>query len=133
MIASPANDRRLTLEVALAANDSVRECPNCLSDLERAESGDRSICPVCQFSSRDCSACGGQMWLEDGGRARLGLPRAEEIARAEAARCVTACPYCATMLGDHLRQLGSPVVVADLVELLAEALPESSVPEGTRE
>lgn len=63
MIASPANDRRLTLEVALAANDSVRECPNCLSDLERAESGDRSICPVCQFSSRDCSACGGQMWL----------------------------------------------------------------------
>ena len=80
-----------------------------------------------------CGAGGGQMWLEDGGRARLGLPRAEEIARAEAARCVTACPYCATMLGDHLRQLGSPVVVADLVELLAEALPESSAPGGMQE
>ena len=79
---------------------------------ELARHGDAALC---------CGAGGGQMWLESEA-ARLEEPRVAEIARLGAGTCATACPYCATMLGDGLQRAGDGTMVRDVVELLAEAL-----------
>lgn len=93
--------------------------------VELAHHGRDSLC---------CGAGGGQMWLDTPNQALLAAPRANEIMTAEVDACVTACPYCATMLSDQLRADAgasnrngsdtpvSAVVVRDLVELLAEAI-----------
>lgn len=47
----------------MAASETTHECPNCLSELESAESGELWICPVCHFTSRSCPDCQGEMWL----------------------------------------------------------------------
>ncbi len=72
-------------------------------------------------SSRCCGAGGGQMWLQESAN-RLEVDRVAEIAGSGAATCVTACPYCATLLGDGLQGAGRSAEVVDVVELLAEAL-----------
>jgi len=69
-----------------------------------------------------CGGGGGQMWLDAPGQTQLGNRRVQEIAAAPVAACVTACPYCASLLADGLAsrpEAGAPAVV-DLLELLAE-------------
>jgi Fe-S oxidoreductase len=80
-----------------------------------------------------CGAGGGQMWLEQPGQPLSSLRLAEIDALSAAGAnhmiCATACPYCATMLGDatspsrrsHAGPSGGGPVVRDLVELLAES------------
>jgi Fe-S oxidoreductase len=97
-----------------------------------------------EWHGRDATCCGaggGQMWLEQPGPPLSSLRLAEIDALSAAGRndviCATACPYCATMLGDAAppsrrsngitgRQdvagpSGGGPVVRDIVELLAES------------
>jgi len=69
-----------------------------------------------------CGAGGGRMWLEGSDKLSLGAARVEEIVAAGAELCVTACPYCRTMLADGLADRGAGTTVCDLTELLAHAL-----------
>ncbi len=65
------------------------------------------------------------MWLDLPGQPRLGDRRVEEIAAAPVAACLTACPYCSSLLADGLvskSEAGSPAIL-DLVELWAETPP----------
>ncbi len=65
------------------------------------------------------------MWLDLPGQPRLGDRRVEEIATAPVAACLTACPYCSSVLADGLAnksEAGSPAIL-DLVELWAETPP----------
>ena len=72
-----------------------------------------------------CGGGGGQMWLETPGQPRLGDRRVQEIATAPVAACLTACPYCTSLLAEGLAnraEAGSPAIF-DLLELWAETPP----------
>ncbi len=75
--------------------------------------------------TRCCGAGGGQMWLP-GESAPLEADRVAEVAASGAwaagGALATACPYCATMLGDGLTPSGEGQRVYDVVELVAAAL-----------
>ena len=73
--------------------------------IELREHHDEALC---------CGAGGGMMWLEEEGTPSLARPRATQVDKAGADRCLTACPYCRTMLDD-----ASETPVEDLVVWLA--------------
>ena len=79
-----------------------------------------------------CGAGGGRMWLEAPDEPRLDKARLDELAAADVDLCVTACPYCRTMIADGASEAdgadraGHPLpAVRDLVELLAQARPDT--------
>jgi len=72
--------------------------------VELPDSGPDALC---------CGAGGGQMWLQESGPAQ-STPRALQIDASPAATCLTACPYCRTMLGDSAQ-----TPIQDLVVWLA--------------
>ena len=82
-----------------------------------------------------CGAGGGRMWLEEPDAPRLGEPRLAELAAAEVVLCITACPYCHTMIADggadrvatEPAAAGDFPEVCDLVELLAQACPDPAI------
>jgi len=72
------------------------------------------------------------MWLEAPDEPRLDKARLDELAAADVDLCVTACPYCRTMIADGASEAdgadraGHPLpAVRDLVELLAQARPDT--------
>jgi Fe-S oxidoreductase len=81
--------------------------------LEPALARDRAMC---------CGAGGGRMWLEETIGTRINALRAEQMLAAAPNAVVTACPYCAVMLGDGLAAKTDRVPARDLAELVAEAL-----------
>jgi len=82
-------------------------------------------------ASRCCGAGGGRMWLEDDG-GRLEAGRVAEVAASGAGACVTACPYCAAMLGDGLQAAAEGMEILDVVELVARALEASRLTDCAR-
>jgi Fe-S oxidoreductase len=68
-----------------------------------------------------CGAGGGRMFMEETLGKRINIERAGEIAAAGASVLAAACPFCATMLGDGLRDCQSAVIVKDIVEVVDEA------------
>jgi Fe-S oxidoreductase len=52
---------------------------------------------------------------------RINMERAEEVMRSGAATVTAACPFCATMLSDGLRDKASEIVVKDIAEIVDEA------------
>jgi len=69
-----------------------------------------------------CGAGGGRMWLDGPEEPRLSEPRLSQVVAAGVDLCVTACPYCRTMIADGLADDGGGdtiPAVADLVELIA--------------
>lgn len=68
-----------------------------------------------------CGAGGGRMFMEETLGRRINIERAAEIARAGAPLVAAACPFCATMLGDGLRDAGSAAVVQDIAEIVDAA------------
>jgi len=68
-----------------------------------------------------CGAGGGRMFMEETMGKRINMERAEEIMRTGAATVAAACPFCATMLSDGLRDKESDVAVKDIAEILDEA------------
>lgn len=71
-----------------------------------------------------CGAGGGLMWTEESLGTRVNRVRAGEVLASGAKAVATACPFCKTMLGDGLKDLGrADVAVKDIAQLLAEAMP----------
>jgi Fe-S oxidoreductase len=60
------------------------------------------------------------MWLEGPAEPRLGDPRLNELAAAGVDLCLTACPYCRTMIADGAGRAAIPAI-RDVVELIAHA------------
>ena len=69
-----------------------------------------------------CGAGGGRMFMEETIGRRINIERAREVITTGAATVAAACPFCATMLSDGLRDEGAEVAVKDIVELVDEAL-----------
>jgi len=75
-----------------------------------------------------CGAGGGQMWIEEA-TPRVSWNRAAEIMETGAPTVAVSCPFCVEMLMDGLKaQEGydkDPVEVRHVVELVADAIPET--------
>jgi len=70
-----------------------------------------------------CGAGGTRMWMEESIGTRINQTRCTEAHATGASLIATACPFCKTMLGDAIKELGfANLEVRDLAELLAEAL-----------
>jgi Fe-S oxidoreductase len=68
-----------------------------------------------------CGAGGGRMFMEETIGRRINLERAAEIAGSGAPFVAAACPFCATMLRDGLRDAESGAEVRDIVEIVDAA------------
>lgn len=80
--------------------------------------------PLNREKAMCCGAGGGRMWMEETIGRRINVTRVEQAMPAAPNVLATACPYCATMLGDGLKTLQAEerVQVRDLAELVASAL-----------
>ncbi|MBI5578137.1 MAG: (Fe-S)-binding protein [Deltaproteobacteria bacterium] len=67
-----------------------------------------------------CGAGGGRMFMEETIGKRINIERAEEVIASGAALIATACPFCATMLSDGLRDCQTPRSVKDIAEIVDE-------------
>ena len=82
--------------------------------VELENHGEHSFC---------CGAGGGLMWTEEKLGTRINHKRAEEVIRSGASTVATACPFCATMLRDALKDKDkSDIRVRDLAQILADGL-----------
>jgi Fe-S oxidoreductase len=79
---------------------------------ELSRTGDRGFC---------CGAGGGRMFMEETLGKRINMERAEEVINSGATTVAAACPFCATMLSDGLRDKESEIVVRDIAEIVDEA------------
>jgi Fe-S oxidoreductase/nitrate reductase gamma subunit len=84
--------------------------------VEMERSRERSYC---------CGGGGGRMWIEVGEGEKIAEVRVREAAATGAEIIVTACPFCFSNLDDAVKTAGfeGRLVVKDLTELVAEALP----------
>ena len=71
-----------------------------------------------------CGAGGARMWMEETIGRRINVTRIEQALPQNPTVIATACPYCATMMIDGLKQLNREVgcCVRDIAELVADAL-----------
>jgi len=70
-----------------------------------------------------CGAGGGRMWMEEHTGKKVGVERAEQALATGAGRIATACPFCAVMIDDGVKETGrDDVVVQDISVHLLEAL-----------
>ena len=69
-----------------------------------------------------CGAGGARMFMEETLGRRINAERAEEIITTGAKTVAAACPFCATMLTDGIRDKESDVQVKDIVEIVDEAV-----------
>ena len=69
-----------------------------------------------------CGAGGARMFMEETLGRRINVERAEEIIASGAKTVAAACPFCATMLTDGIRDKESTVQVKDIVEIVDEAV-----------
>ncbi|MBM3311577.1 MAG: 4Fe-4S dicluster domain-containing protein [Candidatus Aminicenantes bacterium] len=72
-----------------------------------------------------CGAGGGLMWTEEKLGTRVNHKRTDEVLSSGAKGVATACPFCATMLRDGLKDKARPEIqVRDLAEIVAQAVDE---------
>jgi Fe-S oxidoreductase len=69
-----------------------------------------------------CGAGGARMFMEETIGRRINSERAEEIISTGIQTVAAACPFCATMLTDGVRDKGSDVQIKDIVEIVDEAV-----------
>ena len=71
-----------------------------------------------------CGAGGGRMWMEETIGKRINLERSEEIVGCQADNVAVGCPFCLTMLGDGMKELGKEeeIRTRDIAELVAAHL-----------
>jgi Fe-S oxidoreductase len=102
----------------LARHNDVRDEPRELvgalgATVEMPRHGVRTFC---------CGAGGARMWMEE----RTGRPINEERVREAAATgadtLAVACPFCTVMLDDGVRTSGRELRVADVAQLMVEAI-----------
>jgi Fe-S oxidoreductase len=80
---------------------------------EMQRTGPRGFC---------CGAGGARMFMEETLGTRINARRAEEIISTGAKTVAAACPFCATMLRDGIRDQESDVEVKDIVEIVDSAI-----------
>jgi Fe-S oxidoreductase/nitrate reductase gamma subunit len=80
-----------------------------------------------------CGAGGGRMWFDDTADKRVGQSRVAEALNTGARTLAVSCPFCLTMTRDGIAARSGNMVVRDIAEILADALPSQSViaPEST--
>ena len=80
--------------------------------------------PLHREKAMCCGAGGARMWMEERIGKRINVTRLEQGLPQEPAVVATACPYCATMMDDAIKQVGreSSVCARDIAELVADAL-----------
>jgi Fe-S oxidoreductase len=89
--------------------------------LEMERSGKDSFC---------CGAGGAQYWKEEEhGTEAVNMNRYREARNTGAAVLAVGCPFCNTMMGDANREMGTPMQVKDVAELVAEAMRQPAVSE----
>jgi Fe-S oxidoreductase len=69
-----------------------------------------------------CGAGGGRMWIDEKIGTRINIKRVEQALPHSPAVIATACPYCAVMISDGTKALGSELPSKDIAELVADAL-----------
>ncbi|MDJ0756535.1 MAG: (Fe-S)-binding protein [Ardenticatenaceae bacterium] len=70
-----------------------------------------------------CGAGGAQMWKEEEhGREAVSMNRFREARATGAETIAVGCPFCAQMMNDANDEVGSPLAVKDVAELVAEAV-----------
>jgi len=79
-----------------------------------------------------CGAGGARMWMEEKIGRRINVTRVEQALPQQPKVIASACPYCATMMLDGLKQLGrdDEVAVRDIAELVSDALTADDSPTG---
>jgi Fe-S oxidoreductase len=89
----------------------LRKLPGA-SLLEAEHSGKSTLC---------CGAGGSRMWMDEDPASRMNEARSKELLATGAERIVTACPFCTTMVGDGVAQLGqhTNAEVLDIAEIFA--------------
>ncbi len=81
---------------------------------ELRQHGEHSFC---------CGAGGGLMWTEEKIGERINRVRSREVARSGAAKAITTCPFCLTMIRDGLKDLGEEdLQVVEISQFLASNL-----------
>lgn len=73
-------------------------------------------------NSRCCGAGGGVRTAHALFAGELAAARLEEAVNTGAKNLVTCCPFCEQNLGDTLKEMGNPMKLYDLVELVNEVL-----------
>lgn len=84
--------------------------------IEMGENREKSFC---------CGGGGGRIWMRESIGERINEVRAETAMRTNADTIATSCPFCLTMLEEGVKsktETGLPVRVADIAELLAQAI-----------
>jgi Fe-S oxidoreductase len=86
--------------------------------------------PLNREQAMCCGAGGGRMWLEETIGRRINVTRVEQALPLAPTVIASACPYCATMMGDGVAAVGRDGDVAsrDLAELVAAALVRADPP-----
>ena len=70
-----------------------------------------------------CGAGGARMWMEEHTGKKIGTERAQEAVATGASRIATACPFCAVMIDDGVKETGrDDIVVQDIAVHLLDAL-----------
>jgi Fe-S oxidoreductase len=95
-----------------APRDLLRSAHPGLRLTELCRHGEKGFC---------CGAGGGRMFMEEAIGKRINIERAEEVIASGAAMVAAACPFCATMLSDGLRDCQSAVSIKDIAEIVDEA------------
>ncbi len=97
--------------------DSPREILKLLDAdlLELERTGRQGFC---------CGAGGARMWLEETEGKKINLERMEDVKKLNPDAVATACPFCATMLNDGIKDEGMTETTQsrDIAEYVAEAL-----------
>jgi Fe-S oxidoreductase len=85
--------------------------------VEMPRHGEQSFC---------CGAGGAQMWKEEEhGDEAVNEVRYDEAAATGASTIAVGCPFCLTMMTDAAKGADDGVEVKDIVEIMAEGLPEA--------
>ena len=95
-----------------APRQLIRGANKGLKITEMVRSLDKGFC---------CGAGGGRMFMEEHLGTYINVHRAKEVAATGAKTVAAACPFCITMLKDGLAEIGSPVIVKDVAEIIDEA------------
>ena len=110
-----------------APRNILKQIPN-VTLVEMPRNREQGLC---------CGAGGGNMWMEEQGRARVNEVRVAEALSTGASAACTACPFCVQMFesGVGTVQMGAEesdrLGVFDIVEFLDVAVPVSAVPPET--